>query len=512
MTTNVQAQSFTAFKDGLRDQLGQDVYNSYFEALALGDWQDDAVTLVAKNDFSANLITERFKKPVRDVWFETCGPVSFLKVAGANEPISAFVTAPANVPMTSRRPMGVPGGVAGGASPAVHQDPAPLRASPMPKTVLREVPTAPVSVAPTPTPAPAVAIEVDEDAPESAGGVLNGSMTLDRYCVNDTNQLARQAVTRLLEGTSSPVTYLYGTSGRGKSHLLNAAGLEWVRRRPGSKLLYIPYDSLMSDVVEAHISSSVKQLRRFLHDTDILVFDDVHMLRGRKRTQEELACLIERLQHAGKPVLAAGALSPTELAETGISQRLADRLSGGVKVAIDSPDLELRMRVARQMAAVFTQRTGHIIPERHVELIARRCDTSVRDVEGAVRTFELEVECRPTQPLSDERALKLLDGHLSKRRETIGLEELFEFTAETFGITPDEMRGKARKQHIVRARQAFSLVARKITDSPLTAIGGMIQRDHTTVMHSVTKAEIIAESDASFGDRLSKILAEFGVS
>ena len=117
-------------------------------------------------------------------------------------------------------------------------------------------------------------------------------MTLDRYCVNDTNRLARQAVTRLLEGTSSPITYVYGTSGRGKSHLLNAAAVEWMRRRPGSKLRYISYDSLMSDVVDAHISSNVKELRRFLHDTDILVFDDVHMLRGRKRTQEELACLL----------------------------------------------------------------------------------------------------------------------------------------------------------------------------------------------------------------------------
>ncbi|MEM9421123.1 MAG: DnaA/Hda family protein [Pseudomonadota bacterium] len=501
MPTSVQVQHFSEFKNGLRDQLGADVYNSYFDALTIREWKSDQVTLGAKNHFSANLITERYRKPLGDVWVEICGPVVSLRVEGANEPILASFE-------------GIKSNLASAAHRAKALRPAPLAPQMMTRPGSPAVGSKeriPSQLA-EPKSAVAMATACDDEAPESSSSVLNPDMTLDRYCVNDTNRLARQAVTRLLEGTSSPITYVYGTSGRGKSHLLNAAAVEWMRRRPGSKLRYISYDSLMSDVVDAHISSNVKELRRFLHDTDILVFDDVHMLRGRKRTQEELACLLERMQQAGKPVLVAGALSPTELAATGISQRLADRLSGGVKVEIETPDLELRQRVVEQMAAAFEMRTGHTIPQRFLDLIARRCDRSVRDVQGAVHTFELEVESRQADNLTDDRARRLLETHLATRREKVSLDDIFDFSAEVFGITPQEMKSKSRKQHVVRSRQAFCIVARKITDAPLTAIGGMIDRDHTTVMHSISKAEIVAESDAGFGDRLTTILEEFGAS
>ncbi|MEM9988548.1 MAG: DnaA/Hda family protein, partial [Pseudomonadota bacterium] len=484
-----------------------DVYNSYFDALVLGEWNKNSVILKAKNSYSADLITERYGKPIGEVWCKYCGPVDSIEVEGASTPIQSYIKAPD--PSSSASSMSANGLNLAKASPFRREgskgkpDDASAQAAFHPAPSFREEKDNPF-------------FPVEEDRqrdahiPECVGsGTLNHAMSLDRYCVNETNQLVRHAVTRLLDTGSGPITYLYGGNGRGKSHLLNATAMEWLRRRPNDKLMYLTYDSLVADVSDAFISNSQKDLRRFLQDTDVLVFDDVHMLRGRKRTQEELACLIERLHQADKPVLVAGASSPSELAETGISERLADRLAGGVSVGIEAPNYELRLRVASQMADAFLARTGFSMAQRHLDLIARRCDTSIRELEGMIRNFELAMDARQGMAFTDDEVRRMISDRLMGRREGTSIDELFNFTAEVFGLSRADMQGKSRQQAIVRARQAFCLVARKKTEASLTAIGAMVSRDHTTVMHSVKKAEIIAGTDASFGDKISHIFDEF---
>ena len=277
-------------------------------------------------------------------------------------------------------------------------------------------------------------------------------------------------------------------------------------------MLYLTYDSLMTDVSEAFISKSVKELRSFLQATDVLLIDDIQLLRGRKRTQEELDCLIDRLRQAGKRVLVAGALPPARLSETGISKRLADRLAGGLCVQIEKPDYDLRLRVAKQAAVAFEAHTGAVIPQRHLDLIARRCEDSVRELEGMLSLLQvaMEAEAGDAGALSDDRVKRLLSDHLSHRRQVVTIEEIFEYTAQTFGLTKDELASRSRKQPIARARHAFCLAARKLTDTPLTGIAAVLGRDHTTVMHSVKQAEILAETDTVFGSRITHIFDEFG--
>ncbi len=500
MPTSIDQERFSTFKSELRDRFGPAVYDSYFETLGLAEAGEGRVVLHTPTRFSASLISQRFASGMREVWNKSCGPVNRLSVKGVQDLAqvqraeSPAALAPARpAPRVTASPFHAGGRAEGGAAVNIAR---------------REQPTTP------PQQPQAAAQPFDSALPSS----FHSAMTLERFCVNDTNRLARHAVTKMLDGTGAPLTYIYGSAGRGKTHLLNAAAQEWLRRRGGDNVLYLTYDSLMTDVSEAFISKSVKELRSFLQSTDVLMVDDIQLLRGRKRTQEELDCLIDRLRGAGKRVLVAGALPPARLAETGISQRLADRLAGGLCVSIDRPDYDLRLRVARQAAAVFEAQSGITIPQRHLDLIARRCEDSVRELEGMLSLIQVAIEAEGaprgqqsagSASLSDERVRKLLAEHLSHRRQAVTIEDVFDFTVRTFGLTKEEVAGRARKQPIVRARHAFCLAARKLTDTPLTGIGAMIHRDHTTVMHSVKAAEILAETDAVFGDRITAIFDEF---
>ena len=501
MLTDQQERHFSEFKNGLKTVLGEDVFVSFIEALRLETWEDDEVVVAAQNEYSAHLITERYSEPFLVMWLKTCGPVKHLQLSGASEAITSHLR-PASrksaALMVKGSPMHKLAQKVGRFQGATEDD-----------RSLAQRPSASVE-APKPEPAPHP--QQDVPGPECAGNKhLNAKMTLDRFCVNDSNRMARMAVTRLLDGNGSPITYVYGASGRGKTHLLSAVGLEWLRRRPQDRLTFLTYDALMADVSDAVVTNGLKELRTYLHNTDILLFDDVQFLRGRKRTQEELACLIERMVQAGKTVVVAGGLSPQELAETGISSRLCDRLAGGIKVEITAPDLELRTRVATQMADRHATLTGRRLAQRHIEMIARRSKASIRELESVMRYFEIALAAKEeaNQSFTDDEVRKALAEQLVNTRSGRSIDDIFNFTAEVFELAPEDMRSRSRKQLIVRARQAFCMTARKLTDEPLTAIGAMVKRDHTTVMHSVSKAEIIASTDPDFGDRISRIFEEF---
>lgn len=475
-TTN----QFSQFKLHLKEQFGSAIYDSYFDHLSLAEMGDDHVTLCAPTRFSASLISQRYAVRMRQMWSEQIQPVSRLSVKGAQELQAVAGSAAAmQEQMVSAGP-----GVS--RAEAVMPRPSPKRAP-----ARREEPTSSF---------------------DSAGGsTFAQGMTMERFCANETNNLALRAVSKLLDSPSPAVTMVHGPAGRGKTHLLNAVGQEWLRRNPDDNVLYLTYDALMTDVSEAFISKSVKELRSFLQNTDVLLIDDIQLLRGRKRTQEELDCLIDKLRGAGKRVLVAGALPPKELAETGISQRLASRLSGGLCVSVGRPDLALRMKIARQFADEAARVSNVEIPQKHLEYIARRCEDSVRELEGALSLIQVatEAEAEVGAYLTDERMRRLLSDHLSQKRATLTPEAILDYTTEVFGLSKDDLLGRSRKQPIVRARHAFCFAVRKLTETPLTAIGSMIKRDHTTVMHSIRTAEILAESDPTFGSRITQIFDEF---
>lgn len=498
IVTPAEQMTFDAFKRELRSQLPGHVYDEHFASLTLFAWDGSrAIFGTGTSGGAAAQLMQAYAHSVCNAWLRACGPFEELQLGetrlfsayelGADEKKAAndtMGTSQAATGALKRRPR-----LTGESSELSNRRALITRGEensvPFDGRYLDD------------------RVRAAED-----GGTLQHDKTLDTFCVNATNRMARKAVMRMLEGTGAPITYVYGVSGWGKSHLINAAALEWLRRNPSKRLMYLHYDSLVADVSDACVSNSVKELKAYLQDTDLLVFDDVHLLRGRKRTQEELACLIDKLVQAGKPVLVAGTLAPAELAKTGILQRLSDRLLGGLPVAIEAPDFELRLRFAIQRATMLKAQRGIVIPQRHLELVARRCDQSLREVEGVLRRLDLEYD-PGGPPITDDQVRTIISDTLDARRHGATIDDLFDYCCEVCGVTRDEMASKSRRQPLVRARQAFALAARKLTDAPLTEIGAMVCRDHTTIIHSIDKAEIIAETDQQFADRISSIFEQF---
>lgn len=478
MSKQVEQTRLAAFKDGLKEYYGADVYTSYFEPLDIGSCDADHATLVAKNRLAADRICTRYASGVHQLWCEHVGPVDYLEVM-EERGVPSYIRKPVSDEMPSRQAAT-----------------APLMARAQAET----------SVAPAVDAQNAPTSEI-----ESLSGTVNPNQTLGNFCINDTNRMAALAVQRLISETGASVTYLYGDNGFGKSHLLSAACNEYRRCFPGRRIMFLTYESLVADVSDAVVSRSVKELRAHLNDTDLLVFDDVQLLRGRKRTQEELACLIERFRPLGKPILVAGTLRPSELAETGIAHRLTDRLGGGASVRIGRPDTELRMQLANRWAELFERRTRIEIAPRHLEFLARRSDVSVREFQGILEYFELAIEARTAdESMTDAWVREVLAEKLVAEAPQTTLEDIFTYTANVFGVTSAEMRSASRRRALVRTRQAFCLAARMLTTDSLKAIGGMIDRDHTTVMHSVEQAEIFAGTDKVFGQRINQIFEYFG--
>lgn len=479
MSSRIRETELAAFKQGLKEFYGADIYHSYFDPLMVGPCNETCATLVAKNRYAADRISSSYGDDVHAIWCERVWPVECLEV---------------------KEEYGVPSYI----RPVPDRRAAALMA---PARGLQAAVSVPISHMEAVT-APD---EMDAAPVENLNGTVNPDQTLVNFCVNETNRMAMMAVERLVDGSGAQVTYIYGNNGYGKSHLLNAACTEYDARFPGRRIMFLTYESLVADVSDAVVSNSVKELRAHLDHTDLLVFDDVQLLRGRKRTQEELACLIERFQRRGKPVLVAGTMSPEELNETGIAPRLSHRLGGGASVRIGHPDATLRLQIATRWAKTFRERMGTEVSERHLNFIARRCDVSVREFQGVLEYFELAIMARePGQEMTDDWVRTALGEKLAKQVVRTTLEDIFVYTAHTFGVTSAEMRSTSRRRALVRTRQAFCLAARKLTDESLKAIGGMIGRDHTTVMHSVSQAEIFAASDKDFGQKINKIFENFG--
>lgn len=469
---------FSLFKSQLRAQFGPAVYDSYFDRLKLAEAGRDHVTLTTPTRYAARVISKRYALRMQQMWSEHVSPVRRIDIKAVQE-LGRAVADPCDDLHAAQG---------------------------------RTASVAPVIEAEAVVPAePAAGFEGVTGAAGQAP--FARGMTFDRFCTNESNRLAHHAALKLLDSPEPQVTMVHGPAGRGKTHLLNAVGQEWLRRKPEARVLYLTYDALVTDVCEAFISKSLKEYRTFLQNTDLLLIDDIQMLRGRKRTQEELDCLIEKLRGAGKRVMVAGTLPPKELAETGISQRLASRLSGGLSVAVGTPDIDLTLRVARQWSAEAAELSGVTIPRKHLELVARRCRESLRELEGALSLMQVatEAEVAAGSELTDESARRLLNEHLQQTKRPITPEAILTYTTELFAVSRDDLMGRSRKQPIVRARHAFCFAVRKLTDTPLKAIGSFVGRDHTTVMHSVRTAEILAETDAVFGARITQIFDEFPV-
>ena len=358
------------------------------------------------------------------------------------------------------------------------------RATPV-KPTIPEFPS-PAEVASTAPPAePMAAPAPDEEA--SASGAfrsrLNGALTFDTLVEGSANRMARAAALHVAgaPGQLYNPLFIYGGVGLGKTHLMHAVGNQLVQARPGAKVLYIHAEQFVSDVVKAYQRKTFDQFKDRYHSLDLLLIDDVQFFANKDRTQEEFFNAFEALLAKKSHIIMTSDTYPKGLAD--IHERLVSRFDSGLTVALEPPELEMRVAILVSKAAA----EGAEMPEEVAFFVAKNVRSNVRELEGALRKI-LAYSRFNQKEISIALAKEALRDLLSIQNRQISVENIQKTVADYYKIKVSDMYSKKRPASIARPRQIAMYLAKELTQKSLPEIGELFGgRDHTTVLHAVRK-------------------------
>ncbi|KCB25246.1 chromosomal replication initiator protein DnaA [Bordetella hinzii OH87 BAL007II] len=369
-------------------------------------------------------------------------------------------------------------------TPRASAQPVPQAAAPL------AAPAAPAAPAPrpeaAPPPAPAVPISAAADAANIVyeRSRLNTDLTFENFVTGKANQLARAAALQVAEnpGTSYNPLFLYGGVGLGKTHLIHAIGNAMVAAGTGVRVRYVHADQYVSDVVKAYQRKAFDDFKRYYHSLDLLLIDDIQFFSGKNRTQEEFFYAFEAMVAQRKQIIITSDTYPKEL--SGIDSRLISRFDSGLTVAIEPPELEMRVAILLRKA----ESEGVPMPEEVAFFIAKHLRSNVRELEGALRKVLAYARFHGREALNVDVCKEALKDLLSVSNGQITVENIQKTVADFYKIKVADMYSKRRPANIALPRQVAMYLAKELTQKSLPEIGDLFGgRDHTTVLHAVRK-------------------------
>lgn len=322
------------------------------------------------------------------------------------------------------------------------------------------------------------------DAPPSPNrNRLNTALTFDTLVEGSANRMARAAgmhVAASPGGMYNPL-FIYGGVGLGKTHLMHAVGNQLLQRQPDAKVLYIHAEQFVSDVVKSYQRKTFDEFKQRYHSLDLLLIDDVQFFANKERTQEEFFNAFEALLAKKSHIVMTSDTYPKGL--TDIHERLVSRFDSGLTVALEPPELEMRVAILINKAAA----EGAEMPEEVAFFVAKNVKSNVRELEGALRKI-LAYSRFNQKDISIALAKEALRDLLSIQNRMISVENIQKTVADYYKIKVADMYSKKRPASIARPRQIAMYLAKEMTRKSLPEIGALFGgRDHTTVMHAVRK-------------------------
>jgi len=312
---------------------------------------------------------------------------------------------------------------------------------------------------------------------------LNPMLTFDTFVTGKANQLARAASIQVAHnpGTSYNPMFLYGGVGLGKTHLIHAIGNHLLKEKPNARIRYIHAEQYVSDVVRAYQQKAFDRFKRYYHSLDLLLIDDIQFFSGKSRTQEEFFYAFEALLGNRAQVIITSDTYPKEMA--GIDDRLISRFDSGLTVAIEPPELEMRVAILMKKAAA----EGIPMSEDVAFFVAKHLRSNVRELEGALRKILAYVRFHGREVTIDVARVALKDLLTIQNRQ-ISVENIQKAVADFYNMKVADMYSKRRPANIARPRQIAMFMAKELTQKSLPEIGELFGgRDHTTVLHAVRK-------------------------
>jgi chromosomal replication initiator protein len=468
------AEVWARIRGRLRDEVGEVEYKSWLRQMTLSSLQGEEVVVLLPTRFLRDWVRGHYGDRLRALWQAEIPAIRRIEFRVTPEP-----RAEARAPAT-----------------AAVAEPAPATVAPR----LAELPEAGLAE-PLGRPAPAP----EPRAAERGGdwtAPLDPRFTFDSFVVGKPNEFAYACARRVAERPASPgfnPLFLYGGVGLGKTHLMHA--IAWATReratadgRGPMTVAYMSAEKFMYRFIAALRSQSTMEFKESLRSVDVLLIDDLQFLIGKDNTQEEFFHTFNALVDAGKQIVVSSDKPPSDLA--GIEDRLRTRLGCGMVADLHATTYELRISILQAKAS----QAGVAVPPKVLEFLAHKIVSNVRELEGALNRLIAHANLFG-RAVTLEGAQEVLQDVLRAHDRRVTIEEIQRKVAEHYNIRLSDMSSPRRARNVARPRQVAMYLAKQLTSRSLPEIGRRFGgRDHTTVMHAVSRVAELMQQDNAFAE------------
>ncbi len=348
-------------------------------------------------------------------------------------------------------------------------------------------------------PRPTVELPLDEFYINKSDN-LNPRYTFDSFVIGSFNEMAYAAAKAAIErpGITYNPLFIYGDTGRGKTHLIQAIGNQFKKLYPGRKVFYLTSERFAMDFTDSIQQGTANRFKEKYRQYDLLIMDDVQFLAKKDKSAEELFHLFNTLHDNNKQIIFSSDRPPVAIAD--ITDRLKGRLSSGMTIDISEPDFESRIAIVRKKVALH----GITLSDESIEYIATAVPGSIRELEGVINSVVCQTQMKGTPP--DLAEIRQSLRSFSRPQKNVSVKHIVSKVAEFYGIDEDSIYEKTRRREVVRPRQVIMYILREDFNVSYPTIGTKLGgRDHTTVIHSCEKVKREVGTDSELAKEIQDI-------
>lgn len=328
---------------------------------------------------------------------------------------------------------------------------------------------------------------------------LNPKYTFDTFVIGPFNELAHAASQAILKRTAvyNPL-FIFGSTGHGKTHLIQAIGNHLKTIDSNKKIFYMSSEKFVNDYINALNTGNINSFKEKYKKYDVLIIDDIQFLSKKDRSQEEFFHLFNNFHDSGKQLIFSSDKHPNFIPD--IEERIKSRFNAGMIVEIQKPDYESKIQIFRKKSALMNLSISNDI----VEFLASNVDGNIRELEGILNLILCQTDLKGKELSIND--IKDLIKNTSKPKKNVSVKDVIKVTAEFYGIEEISIFEKGRKKEVIKPRQVIMYLLREDFDISFPSIGDKVgNRDHSTVIHSYEKVKNDLKTDPELVQEINQI-------